>query len=176
MTSDLLAIATVAKPHGIRGAVRILTRAEHVAFLRTLPDVVVAGTPTRVAAVAGTDERPIVTFESVADRTAAEQLRGSEVLARRVDLPEPEVDDDEYFRADLEGCQACALVDGRVIGVIIRVDILPANDVLVVRTDLPESRDILVPFIKDAVPSVDIAARTVTIDTDFLGFDVPERS
>lgn len=176
MTSDLLAIATIAKPHGIRGAVRLVTRAEHVAFLRTLPEVVIAGVSTRVVAVAGTDDRPIVSFESVVDRTAAEQLRGREVHARRGDLPELASDGDEYFRADLEGCRARAASNGREIGVIIRVDILPANDVLVVRPQREGERDILVPFIRDAVPSVNIEAREVVIDTVFVGLDESETS
>jgi 16S rRNA processing protein RimM len=171
MSSATLIIATIAKPHGIRGAVRIHTRSEHVAFLRTLPEVRVGTMATRVRAVAGTDDRPIVSFEGIDDRNAAEQIRGLDLAVERELLPPPVQEDDEYFRADLEGCLVVAEEDGRELGCIIRVDILPANDVLVVRTSRGPRHDILVPFIKDAVPVVDVAARRVTVRADFLGID-----
>ncbi len=171
MPSDSLVIATIAKPHGIRGAVRILTRAEHVPFLRTLPEVRIGDMATKVAAVAGTDERPIVTFEAIADRTAAEQIRGHELSVARDLLPPPEVDEDEYFRADIEGCSAIAAEDGRQFGTVVRVDILPANDVLVVRTGGGARSDVLVPFIRDAVLEVDIPGKRVVISTEFLGLE-----
>lgn len=173
MPSDSLVIATIAKPHGIRGAVRILTRAEHVPFLRTLPDVHVGDMSTKIVSVAGTDERPIVTFEAITDRTAAEQIRGRELSVARDLLPAPEVEEDEYFRADLEGCIAFAAEDDRQFGTVIRVDILPANDVLVVRTGSGAKSDVLVPFIRDAVLEVDVINKRVVIATTFLGLDDP---
>ena len=41
-------------------------------------------------------------FSDVADRTAAEELRGAVILAARADLPPPA--EDEIYLADLEGC------------------------------------------------------------------------
>jgi 16S rRNA processing protein RimM len=50
--------------------------------------------------------------------------------------------------------------DGIPIGTISRVDHFPGQDLLVVKT---ESSEVMVPFVKEIVPEVDIDAGTITL-------------
>lgn len=51
--------------------------------------------------------------------------------------------------------------DGVEVGSIIRVEHFPAHDMLIVLTK--EEIEVMVPFVKAFVPSVDIATKTVTV-------------
>ncbi len=78
-----------------------------------------------------------------------------------VDVANDSGGEDEWYDAQLVGLAA---VDptGEVLGVLSRVDHLPAQDLLVVRT--PEGREVLVPFVAALVPTVDPGAGRVVID------------
>ena len=76
----------------------------------------------------------------------------------------PALDEDEYWAEDLEGC---AVRDGEVaVGVVERLLAYPSCDLLEVRRD---DDLLLVPLVRDAVRSVDVAARVIDIDLAFLG-------
>ena len=80
----------------------------------------------RVLRRAGTDERPILRLEGVADRGAAESLRGSALLVDRAEAPV--LGEDEWYAEDLEGC---LVADGdRSLGRVRRLLALPSCDVL----------------------------------------------
>ncbi|MGH3506883.1 MAG: ribosome maturation factor RimM, partial [Nocardioidaceae bacterium] len=103
--------------------------------------------------------RLLVRFEGIADRTAAEQLRGLEL---RVDVPADESPEDpeEYYDHQLVGLRAEAS-DGRSLGEVTEVLHLPMQDVLVLRH---EGADRLVPFVTDFVPVVDLDAGRVVVE------------
>jgi 16S rRNA processing protein RimM len=107
----------------------------------------------------GTDAKPIIRVASLADRTAAEAVRG-----RPLEVPDAVPDalaDDEYAAADLEGC---AVVDGeRRLGVVRRLIGLPSCEAL----ELDDGT--LVPMVRDCVRAVDIEAKRIDVDGGFLG-------
>lgn len=100
--------------------------------------------------------QPVAFFEGVDDRTAAESLVKAILWIDQVD-DEP-AEDDAWYDFQLVGLRA--LRDGVEVGTIVRVDHLPAQDLLAVRTPQGE---VLVPFVSAIVPVVDIAAGTVTL-------------
>ena len=72
-----------------------------------------------------------------------------------------ELDEDEYLAADLVGC---SVVDGgRSLGTVTALLGLPSVEALELDTGL------LVPMVRDAIRSVDIAARRIDVDLSFLG-------
>jgi 16S rRNA processing protein RimM len=144
----------VGRPHGLDGSFYV---AEPVARL------LIVGTPVdglgAIAVRKGTDAKPIVRLEGIADREAADALRGRwlEVVDA---VPDP-LDDDEYAAADLEGCE---VVDGDVsLGVVQRLIGLPSCEAL----ELDDGR--LVPLVRDCVRTVDVAAKRIDVDRGFLG-------
>jgi 16S rRNA processing protein RimM len=159
-----LPAGTVGSPHGLDGSFHVTRpRADLLALGRR---VFVGGAERHIVRRAGTDQRPIVRLDGSEDRTAAEQLRGAQLLVPRAEAPalEPE----EWWAEDLVGC---AVRDGaRAVGSVQRLLALPSCEVLeVARTDgRPE---LLVPLVRDAVRSVDIEERLIDIDLRFLGED-----
>ena len=102
-------------------------------------------------------------MDGIDSREAVEALRGAELAVPRTAAPE--LAQDEYWPEDLEGC---AVTDGSVsVGVVRRVVGYPSVDVLEVeRADGP---DLLVPMVRDAIRSVDVAARRIDVSLEFLG-------
>jgi 16S rRNA processing protein RimM len=125
--------------------------------------VTVAGAQAKIERRAGTEERPILRLEGYAGREAVEALRGEPLLVAQADLPE--LEPDEYWAHELEGC---AVVDGDAeVGVVRRMVALPSCEALEVERQ--DAEDLLVPLVRDAVRSVDVAARRIDVDLAFLG-------
>lgn len=106
-----------------------------------------------------TDKGIIARVAGVADRTAAEKLRGTEIWIERARLPA--ATDGEFYHADLIGLKAVA-PDGRPIGEIIAVENFGAGDLLDIRLDGSMKTE-LVPFTDACVPEVDISGRRVVV-------------
>lgn len=166
MTGDRLAIATIARPHGVRGEVKVRCSPDYLAFLAGCPLVHVAGRELRVAAVRGSEGAPIVAFEGIASRTDAEQLQGRAVEADRAALPQ--LAHDEYYLTDFAGLEVVD-ASGVRLGVVATAANYPANVVLTIRLDA--GGELLAPLTHDAVPVVDLAAGRISIDPAFLGID-----
>ena len=102
----------------------------------------------------------VATVPEVADRDAAEALKGTEVYAPRSVLPPPKPG--EYYWVDLEGLRVVNL-DGADFGTVSHLFSTGANDVLVARGE----RERMIPFLEpDYVASVDFEAGVVTVDWD----------
>jgi 16S rRNA processing protein RimM len=99
-------------------------------------------------------------FAGIADRTAAETLKGVELYVERARLPEP--DEDEWYYADLIGLAAIS-PEGETLGEVIAVQNFGAGDLLEIRP-AAGGRTLLVPFVKAAVPVVDMKARRVVVN------------
>ena len=175
-------VGRIGKPHGIRGEVTLDVRTDE-------PDRRFApGTTLRAEAPAGADRRPasltvararwhqstlLVTFEELADRNAAEAVRGT-VLHATIgpdDMPE---DPDEYYDHQLVGLDVVDL-DGTHLGQVKALVHGSAQDLLTVRT--PDGRDTLVPFVSALVPEVDLdAGRIVVADRPGLVTPFPDDS
>jgi 16S rRNA processing protein RimM len=97
-------------------------------------------------------------FDGYTDRNAIEKLRDV-LLFAQVDIDEPGFEEDDYHVLQLIGCKAY-LVDGDLVGEVTDVLNLPGQDVLSIKT---ESGEILIPFVHQLVPVVDIKAKRMTV-------------
>jgi 16S rRNA processing protein RimM len=159
-----LAGGRIGRPHGLDGSFHV-TR-PRPALLALGATVQVAGRRTEIVRRAGTPERPIVRLAAVEGREAAEALRGQELLVPRDAAPP--LGEDEWWAEDLEGCR---VVDGeRELGRVRRLLALPSCEALEVAGG---GETFLVPLVRDAVRSVDVAAAVIDVDAAFLGDTVP---
>jgi 16S rRNA processing protein RimM len=151
----------VGRPHGLDGSFHVIRpRADLLAEGAVLE---VAGASREVVRRAGTDQRPILRLDGCEDRDAAEALRGEDLRVRRADAPAREPG--EYWAEELEGCR---VQDGEaVVGVVRRLVALPSCEALEVARE--DGTDLLVPLVRDAVRTVDPAARRIDVDLRFLG-------
>jgi 16S rRNA processing protein RimM len=100
----------------------------------------------------------LIGFDGIDSRNAIEALR-NELLYSEVDIDAPGIDEDDYHVLQLIGCKAY-LVDGDEFGEIAEVLNLPGQDVLVIKNKDGET---LIPFVRQLVPVVDIAAKRLTV-------------
>ena len=100
----------------------------------------------------------LLRFAEVADRSAAEALRGALLEA---DVPDDAEEDDAWYDHQLVGLR---VVDpgGEPLGEVVAVEHPPAQDLLVVRR--PGGDERLVPFVAALVPTVDVTAGVVVVD------------
>jgi 16S rRNA processing protein RimM len=116
--------------------------------------------PLTVRRVRWHSGRLLLSFDGVADRAGAEGLRGV-LLLTDVDADERPADPDEYFDHQLHGLHAVT-ADGDDVGEVIDVLHLPDQDLLVISR--ADGSEMLVPFVVELVPEIDLTARRVLID------------
>ena len=161
MSEAFIEAGRVGRPHGLDGSFHV-TRPD-ARLLTSSDELWVRGRPLRVERRAGTAERPILRLAGHAGRDAAEALRGVplEVPADRA----PALEEDEYWAHELVGC---AVLDGaRRVGQVRRMLPLPSCEALEVALD--GGGELLVPMVRDAIRSIDVAARRIDVDRSFLG-------
>jgi 16S rRNA processing protein RimM len=150
-------LGVVAAPHGVRGLVRIRSFTEDpmaIASYGELSDE--AGkTRYRVEALSTVKGAVLARIEGVADRNAAEAIRGLRLYVERERLPE--TGEREWYEADLIGLPAVG-TDGRDWGKVIAFHDFGAGSVMEV------SGGVMLPFTDEAVPEIDIEGGKVVVE------------
>ncbi len=103
------------------------------------------------------NSHPVVFFDGVDDRTAAESVVRA-ILWIEQDAAADVAERDAWYDHQLVGLDVVR--DGLAVGRIVRVDHLPAQDLLVVAVG---DAEVLVPFVAAIVPEVDVAAGRVVV-------------
>ncbi|MFI5783646.1 ribosome maturation factor RimM [Nocardia sp. NPDC051570] len=163
-----LIVGRVAKSHGVRGELVVDVRTDEPE-LRFAPGAVLRGraprsTSTQQFTVESAREhsgRLLVRLDGIADRGAADALRGTIFLIDTAELP-PSRDPDEYYDHELEGLTV-RLGDGTVVGEVTEVLHSAAGELLSVRA-ADNGREILIPFVTAIVPTVSITEGLIVID------------
>ena len=157
MNGDRVLLGVVAAPHGVRGLVRIKSFTGDpmaVGAYGPLSDET-GKKEYRVEALSTARGAVLARIEGVADRTAAEALRGLRLYVARSALPE--VGEREWYEADLVGLKAVGK-DGRDWGKVVAFHDFGAGSVMEV------SGGVIVPFNDEAVPEIDVEGGKVVID------------
>ncbi|WP_249009447.1 ribosome maturation factor RimM [Conexibacter sp. DBS9H8] len=152
----------VASPHGLDGSFHVAEPAPGL-----LSEGAIVWIDARAYAIdrrAGHDRNVILRLAGVADRAAALALRGATLTVPQ--SAAPPLGEDEWWATDLEGCR---VVDGAIpVGTVLRLVALPSCEVLEVARAQP-GPTLLIPLVGDAVRTVDIEAKLIDVDLDFLG-------
>ena len=105
---DRIAIGRIVKVHGLKGELVVESRSDVPDRFAPGTQVHVAGTPRTITSSRAHQGRLLVTFDGIADRTAAEALRGAELTAPPADVS----DSDTFYAHELVG-MAVVLEDER---------------------------------------------------------------
>jgi 16S rRNA processing protein RimM len=103
----------------------------------------------------------VATVQDVADRDAAEALRGARIFVSRASFPTPEPG--EYYWVDLIGLDVVNR-DGLSLGEVTGLMDLGPHAVLQIRPAAPRGSELLIPFVAAYVDDVDLEARRITVD------------
>ena len=165
---DYLVVGRIGRPHGLKGEVSVEPRTDEperrfaagarLDTERNRPGKHSAGALT-VRSSRWHSGRLLVTFDEIADRSAAEEARGT-LLVVPVDPEETPDDPEEFYDHPLVGL-AVVTTAGDVVGEVAESVHGAAQDLLVVKVG---DREVLVPFVAALVPEVDLAGRRVVVD------------
>ncbi len=156
-----ITLAAVSGAHGIRGDVRLKLFGDGVESLKAFVAFNAGGRTLTLRSVRDDSKGgAIARFAEIADRTAAEALRGTVLSVARADLPP--LADGEFYHADLIGL---AVVDttGVAVGTVIAVENFGAGDILEI--EKPDRRTFMVPLTPVAVPEI---GDHIVVDSAFV--------
>lgn len=149
-------LAVVIGAHGVAGEVRLKVFAEDLKAYKSFNGGALTLKSLRHGA-----NGAIARFAEIADRNAAEALRGTEITVPRADLPP--LAEGEYYHADLLGLAAVS-TDGDDLGRVVAIDNYGAGDVLEI--ERPDGKRFMIPMNADAVPEWN--AERLIVDAAFV--------
>ena len=155
----MIAAGRVGRPHGLDGSFHVNDAAPELLSVGTT--VRLGGREAEIVARKGTDAAPILRVDCAGDRSSAVALRGELLLVPRGEARE--LDADEYWAEDLIGCRVVA--GDRELGTVKRLLGMPSCEVLEL------DNETLVPMVHDAIRSVDVEAKRIEVDGEFLDAD-----
>ena len=165
-SSTKLRVGRFLKAHGLKGAIKLelYTDSPNERFV---PGAVLElqvpeespwfGKTVTVSELKWFNSSPVLFLKDVSDRTQAESLIKAILLVEQpldVSPQEP----DAWYDHQLAGLKV--IRDGSEIGTLLRVEHMPAQDLLVIKT---EEAEVLLPFVKAFVPKVDVSAGVIEI-------------
>ena len=166
-------MATIGGAQGLRGEVRAKAFTSDPAALGDYGHLhSMDGRSFEILEIRETKNIVVIRFRGINDREAAEALNGLELYIERDNLPDDELEEDEFFYADLEGLEA---VDDKGVsyGTVTGIFDFGAGDLLELKG--PGKRPVLIPFSETSVLEIDLEAGKLTIDPLAAGLvDDPE--
>ncbi|MFE7260506.1 ribosome maturation factor RimM [Streptomyces sp. NPDC057592] len=158
-----LVVARIGRAHGIKGEVTVEVRTDEPE-LRLGPGAVLATEPAGAGPLTIETGRVhsgrlLLRFEGVRDRTAAEALRNTLLIAD-VDPAELPEDPEEFYDHQLMDLDV-VLVDGTEIGRITEITHLPSQDLFIV--ERPDGSEVMIPFVEEIVTEIDLAEQRAVI-------------
>ncbi|MET8171134.1 ribosome maturation factor RimM [Streptomyces clavifer] len=158
-----LVVARIGRAHGIKGEVTVEVRTDEPE-LRLGPGAVLATEPAETGPLTIETGRVhsgrlLLRFEGVRDRTAAEALRNTLLIAD-VDPAELPEDPEEFYDHQLMDLDV-VLADGTEIGRITEITHLPSQDLFIV--ERPDGSEVMIPFVEEIVSEIDLEEQRVVI-------------
>lgn len=158
-------VGKIVNTHGIRGEVRVMANTD-------FPDerfkkgakLFVLSQPAKAVTVASKRKHKdftLLTFEGYGDINEVLPFKGMELAVDAATLETAPLKQDEFYYKDIIGMDI-KTEDGTLVGQVKEIMELGPNDVWVVKRT--GKHDLLLPFIKSVVLTVDVNAKTATVD------------
>lgn len=177
-SKNQLRVGRLVKAHGLKGGLKVELYTDNperrfhtgAAFTLQVPEASPwHGKDVTIREYRVMNGSPVVFFDDVEDRTAAESLVRAILW---IDQDVDEVEDNAWFDHQLVGLDVVR--DDVVVGRVVRIEHFPAQDLLIIKTG---EREIMVPFVEAIVPSVDVAqGRVIVTPPPGLFEDLPDSS
>jgi 16S rRNA processing protein RimM len=159
-----LVVARIGRAHGIKGEVTVEVRTDEPE-LRLAPGAVLFTDPASTGPLTIETGRVhsgrlILRFEGVRDRTGAEALRNTLLIAE-IDPEELPEEEDEYYDHQLMDLDVVTK-DGEEVGRITEISHLPSQDLFIV--ERPDGSEVMIPFVESIVIEIDLEEQRAVID------------
>ncbi len=173
VNSDLVLMAVIGAPHGVKGEVRAKPHTDDPLALDAYgPLRDEAGKAYEIQSIRPAKNVVVLRLAGVTTREAAEALKGRSLFVERERLPDDELEEDEFFQTDLIGL-AVRDAEGKAYGKVHAVHDFGGGDILELALD--GKRTVMIPFSEAAVTGIDFEAGLVTVDPLAAGLDDVEQ-
>ncbi|MDW3224513.1 MAG: ribosome maturation factor RimM [Paracoccaceae bacterium] len=162
MREDRICVGAIGGSYGVHGEIRIKSFcavAEDIETYSPLGDED-GGRAFHLALIRPAKNGFVARIAEVASKEEADALKGTQLFARRDQLPS--LPDDEYYHADLIGLQVLD-AGGTLLGSVKNVLDHGAGDLLDIQRP-GSSETVLLPFTRAAVPTVDLSTQRIIAD------------
>ena len=163
MSKGRVLLGVVAAPHGVRGLVRIRSFTADPMAIASYGDLSdeTGSRRYRVEALSTAKGAVLARIEGVADRTAAEAIRGLRLYVERERLPA--TGEREWYEADLIGLPAVGR-DGRDWGKVMAFHDFGGGRTMEISGGAASRSSVMLPFTDEAVPEVDVEGGKIVVD------------
>lgn len=162
MSDDRITIASILKPQGIKGEVKVKAMTDSAEELTAFKSVFIDGVIYPVLSVRAQGDCACIALKGIADRNAAELLRGKEIKAERAQMPP--LPEGRYYIADLTGCKVTD-ERGCLLGIV--EEVTPAKtDVFTLSRG---GKTIMFAAADGVILSVDGEKKTITVNAKRFG-------
>ena len=158
MSDRPVTLAVIIGAHGVTGEVRLKLFTDN---LELYPTLNAGGGVLTLKSLRPGPNGAVARFAEIADRNAAEALRGTELTVPRSALPS--LEEGEYYHADLIGL-SCVSTTGEALGKIVLIENFGAGDVIEI--ERPDGTRFMVPMRSEAVPQWN--AERLIVDANFV--------
>ena len=160
---EFFEIGKITGTHGIRGTMRVFPTTEDPTRFEKLKEIIVEirgkQETFHIKKVAYQKNMILLTVKEIDDINVAELYKNGRILIPdAVAIP---LEEDEYYTRDLYGLKVVT-DEGEELGELVKIYETGANDVYAVKKD-DQSKELLIPAIKDCIMKVDIEAGTMTV-------------
>lgn len=157
MRESRLTVATILKPQGIRGELKVKALTDSAEDLKAFKKLIIDGREYSVLSVRAQGEFAYINLSGIADRNAAELLRGKDAEVDRSDVPD--LPEGRYYIADL--------IDSDVYNE--RGDFLgKVTSVTPAKTDiytlLKDGKEVTFAAADGVIEDIDVAAGKITVN------------
>lgn len=163
MDNDLIEIAKVTGPKGLKGQMWITPYGESYERFRLYTHLIIGkqGETRKLLSCTPHKGKYLLTLEGITDINQVEKIRGESLYITRNQLEN--LGEDEYYWQDLLGMTVIDL-QGQKLGEIVRIFNTGSNDVYVV----DPVKQYYIPATKDVIREVSLEDRTIRIDSSLL--------
>ena len=172
---DALEVGRIGEAWGLKGGFHVLPYADPPEALmaathwhlkaaedaRRAASAAALPTTLEISSVRSSGDGLIASSPAIADRTAAEALRGARIFIARSQFPQPA--EDEFYWADLIGL-AVVNREGLALGGVTGLIDTGPHSVLRIQPPAADAEEVLIPFVSAYVDDVDLPARRITVD------------
>lgn len=162
MSEALICVGVISGAYGVQGEVRIKSFCAQPDDIETYSPLTTEDGKRSfaLALIRPMKNGFVARIAEVATKEQADALKGTQLFARRDQLPS--LPDDEYYYSDLVGLEVFD-TGGASLGHVKSVQNHGASDLLEVHT-AAATATVLLPFTRAAVPTVDLAAGRIVAD------------
>ncbi len=172
MDNNLIYIAKITKPHGIRGQAKVMSYAQNPEDIFSYPCLYDENMKEYKLRINGQNDKMfVVTFNQNTSRNLVEEISGTKLYITKEMLPS--TTEDEYYNSDLEGLSVIDAQE-KLHGSIVEIHNFGADDVIEMKI-LDQKETIFLPFNREFISEINMKKRFLMFDFTAAGIEYKEK-